>query len=132
MSNASDRRAAPRFEIFAQASVLSGKDNYLMAVRNVSASGAFLEGRSKEHPELKPGAEVEVTLSAASPGMGDDEIVNIRCRGKVARVELGTPARPGGFGVTLEPMEVDDLERLQDLLGRLADIPASQRSVSFG
>jgi hypothetical protein len=132
MSNASDRRAAPRFDILAQASVVSGQENYLMSVRNLSASGAFLEGRSKDYPEMRPGAEVEVILSAASPTLGDEDIVNVRCRGKVARVELGTPARPGGFGITLEPVDVQDLERLQNLLGRLADLPGAVRSASLG
>ena len=132
MSDTPERRTAQRFEIFAQASVVSGEDVYLMAVRNISASGAFLEGRPKEHPELKTGAEVEVTLSAAAPGMGDDEVLNVRCRGKVARVELGTPSRSGGFGVTLDPMSDEERDHLEDLLGRLADIPAAQRGSSLG
>ena len=132
MSDASDRRAAPRFEIFAQASVASRSEVYLMSVRNISASGAFLEGRPKEHPELSPGVEVEVTLSAAAPAMADEEVINIVCRGKIARVELGTPSRSGGFGVTLEPMSSEEREHLEDLLGRVADIPPSQRTSILG
>jgi hypothetical protein len=132
MTNTPDRRAAPRFEIFAQASVVSGDDVYLMSVRNVSLSGAFLEGRPKEHPDMKPGIEVEVTLSAASPGMGDEEVVNVRCRGKIARIEIGTPARSGGFGVTLEPVSAEEREHLEDLLSKLADVPASERTSSLG
>jgi hypothetical protein len=132
MSNAPERRAAPRFEILAQASVVSGADVYLMPVRNISASGVFLEGKPKEHPDMSPGVEIEVTLSAASPDMGDDEVVNVRCRGKIARVEIGTPARPGGFGVTLAAMSPEEQEHLEDLISRLADIPASQRTSSLG
>jgi hypothetical protein len=132
MTNTPERRAAQRFEILAQASVVSGDDVYLMSVRNVSLSGAFLEGRPKEHPDMKPGVEVEVTLSAASPGMGDDEVVNVRCRGKIARIEIGTPSRSGGFGVTLEPMSAEEREHLEDLLSKLADIPAAERTSSLG
>lgn len=132
MSNTPDRRAAPRFEIFAQASVVSGDDVYLMSVRNVSLSGAFLEGRPKEHPDMKPGVEVEVTLSASSPGMGDEDVVNVRCRGKIARIELGTPSRSGGFGVTLEPASAEEREHLEDLLSKLADVPAAERTSSLG
>ena len=132
MANVAERRAAPRFEIFAQASVASGGDIYLMAVRNISASGVFLDGKPKEHPDLQPGVAVEVTLSAATPGMSDDEVINIVCQGKVARVEIGTPARPGGFGITLDPATDAERERLEDLLSRLADIPPDQRSSNLG
>jgi hypothetical protein len=132
MSDTPERRAAPRFEIFAQASVVSGDDVYLMSVRNISTSGVFLEGKPKEHPDMSPGVEIEVTLSATSAAMGDEELVNVRCRGKIARVEIGTPARPGGFGVTLEPMSNEEQEHLEDLLSRLADIPASQRTSNLG
>ena len=132
MANVPERRAAPRFDIFAQASVASGGDIYLMAVRNISASGAFLEGKPKEHPDLQPGVPVEITLSASTPGMSDDEVINIVCRGKVARIEIGTPARPGGFGITMDPATDAEREHLEDLLSRLADIPPELRSSSLG
>ena len=132
MSTTPERRASPRFEIFAQASVVSGADVYLMSVRNISASGVFLEGRPKEHPDMKPGVEVEVTLSAAAPGMGDDEVVNVVCRGKVARIEIGTPNRAGGFGITLEPVSAQEQEHLEALLSKLADVPAAERTSSLG
>ena len=129
MTDRPERRAAPRFEIFAQASLVSGKDGYLMAVRNVSADGAFLEGRVWDHPDLKPGVAIELVLSAVAPEMGDDEVINIHCRGQVIRIQIGTPARPGGFGITLEPATSDDFERLQLLLRQLAggrlDVPVA-------
>jgi hypothetical protein len=132
MNDASDRRATARFEIFAQASVLSGGETYLMSVRNISAAGAFLEGRPKDHADLAPGVEVEVALSATAPGMGDDEVINISCRGRVARVEMRTATSPGGFGIALQPATAQDREMLEDLLSRLADIPPSQRASSLG
>ena len=134
MNDASERRAAQRFEIFAQANVASGGDVHVMSVRNISASGAFLEGRPREHADLAPGVEVEVSLSVTTPGMGDadDDVVNIDCRGRVARVEMRTPSSPGGFGITLEPKTAEDQERLEDLLSRLIALPPAQRPASIG
>ena len=132
MNDSAERRAAPRFEIIAQANVVTGGEAYLLSVRNISGAGAFLEGRPKEHPDLVPGAEIEVTISATAPGMGDDEVINIDCRGRVARLELRTASSPGGFGVTLEPKTAEDQERLEDLLGRLIDLPPAQRPASIG
>lgn len=127
-----ERRAAPRFEIIAQANVVSGGETYLLSVRNISGAGAFLEGRPRDHADLVPGAEIEVAISATAPGMGDDDVLNIECRGRVARIELRTAAGPGGFGVTLEPKTAEDQERLEDLLGRLIDLPPAQRPASIG
>jgi PilZ domain-containing protein len=132
MSHGSERRAAPRFEIFAQASVLSGEDMYLMSVRNISADGAFLEGRAKEHPDLKPGVALEIVVSAAKPGMDDDDVINISCTGQVVRVELGTAAHPGGFGITLEPIADADAEQLANLLRQLADERFADRAAGVG
>ena len=64
--------------------------------------------------------------------MGDDEVINIDCRGRVARVELRTATGPGGFGISLEPKTAEDRERLEDLLGRLIDLPPDQRPASIG
>jgi hypothetical protein len=132
MSDPAERRATPRFEIIAQASVASGGEIYLLTVRNISGAGAFLEGRPRDHADLAPGVEVELTISAAAPGMGDDEVINIDCRGRVARVELRTATGPGGFGISLEPKTAEDRERLEDLLGRLIDLPPDQRPASIG
>jgi hypothetical protein len=127
-----ERRHASRYEVIAQANVASGGDAYLLPVRNISMTGAFLEGNPAEHADLKPGVEVEIVLSAAAAGMGDEEVVNIQCRGCVARIEPGKPPRLGGFGVTLQPASAADATRMQALLGRLAHVPpprpATQRA----
>jgi hypothetical protein len=132
-----ERRAAPRFDIAAQAKVIAGGKTHLLPVRNISASGAFLEGRPREHAELVPGAAIEATISVTVPGTGDDlinidEVINIECRGRVARLEFRTAHGAGGFGITLEPKTAGDLERLEDLLGHLISLPAAQRPVSIG
>jgi hypothetical protein len=130
--NVADRRVAPRFDIVAQANVVSGGEVYLLTVKNISGAGAFLEGRPRDHADLVPGVEIEVAISATAPGMGDDEVINIDCRGRVARIELRTATSTGGFGVTLEPKSDADRERLEDLLGRLIDLPPAQRPASIG
>jgi hypothetical protein len=136
-NNSSDRRAAQRFEIVAQASVVSRGNVHVLAVRNISASGAFLEARPREHADLVPGAEIEVALSATVPGPGDDvvdidEVINIDCFGRVARIQFRTPTSPAGFGITLQPKTAADQERLEDLLGRLIAQPANRRSIGLG
>ena len=45
--------------------------------------------------------------------MNDDEVINIQCRGKVARIELPTAHGPGGFGITLAPATAQDQELLE-------------------
>ncbi len=136
-NNLSDRRAAPRFDITAQAKVVLRGKAHVFSLRNISASGAFLEARPREHADLVPGVDVEVTVSATVPGDPDDvlaidEVINIECRGRVARIQFRTPSSPSGFGVTLEPKSARDEEGLEDLLGRLISLPASQRSIEIG
>jgi len=136
-NNFSERRVAQRFDIVAQAKVVSGGDMHMMVVRNISASGAFLEARPREHADLVPGAWIEVSLAATVPGAADDviaidEVINIDCVGQVARIQFRTPSSPAGFGITLEPKTDADQERLEDLLGRLIALPANQRSVDIG
>ena len=132
MNDPGERRGAPRFEIFAQANVVSGGETYLLSVRDISGAGVFLEGRPRDHADLVPGVEIEVAISAAGPGMGDDEVINIECRGKIARVELRTAAGPGGFGITIEPKSARDQEMLEDLLAQLIALPAAERPASIG
>jgi hypothetical protein len=117
--------------------VKSGSGVHALSVRNISASGAFLEARPREHGDLAPGVAVDVTVSATVPAAEDeminiDEVINIECRGRIARVQLRTPTSPSGFGITLEPKTADDQDRLEDLLSRLIALPASQRSIDLG
>ena len=137
MNDAAERRAAPRFEIVAQARVVIGKETSVLHVRNISAAGAFLEGRAQEHAALVPGVPVEIVLSTTIPSADDDElsideVVNIECRGRVVRRELRTPSSPGGYGISMEPKTAEDRDRLEDLLARLIDLPPAQRPASIG
>jgi len=111
-------RKSPRIEVYAQAEV-RGKDISIMAVRNVSAGGVYLEGSPGEYPELKPGTDIELVIFGSEDGAGDDPEFNIVCRARVIRIDPGfTGKRPPGFGVTIEPVDQDNRERLTNLLLR--------------
>jgi hypothetical protein len=59
----SERRRDPRFEILAQVRVKSTETDYVLEVKNLSASGALIELGSLERPGwLKIGRRVELTL----------------------------------------------------------------------
>ena len=59
MTNIPERRLAPRYEVIAQANIASGDEATLLPVRNISATGVFLEGNPADYPELKLGAAVK-------------------------------------------------------------------------
>ena len=111
-------RRSPRIEVFAQAQV-RGADIYIIAVRNVSSGGAYLEGTLTEYPELKPGVDFQLVIFGSEDGMGDDPDFNITCRAKVIRIDEGfADKRPPGFGCTIDPIDQDHRDRLTNLLLR--------------
>jgi hypothetical protein len=123
MTTSPDRRFAPRYDLIAQANVASGDEAFLMPVRNISTTGAFLEGNPAEHPDLKVGVDLEVVLSASTPGMGDDEVLNITCKGRIVRVEPAKASRPGGFGIKLHLATAEEIACLEVLVGVLSHLP---------
>jgi hypothetical protein len=111
-------RRSPRIEVYAQAQV-RGSDVHIIAVRNVSAGGVYLEGTPQQYPELKPGVDFNLVIFGSEEGMGDDPDFNIACKGKVIRVDAGFPGkRPAGFGCTIDPVDQDQRDRLTNLLLR--------------
>ena len=117
-ASAVNNRKSPRIEVYAQAEV-RGKDINIMAVRNVSAGGVYLEGTPDEYPDLKPGTEIELVIFGSEDGAGDDPEFNIICKARVIRVDPGFAGkRPPGFGVTIDPVDQDNRERLTNLLLR--------------
>jgi hypothetical protein len=101
----------------------SGREAELMTVRNISGSGLFLEGDPAEHPHLSAGATIDLVLSASAPGAPDEDVITVRVRGCVMRVEGATHTRVGGFGLTMEPASQDDALRMQALLGHVSHVP---------
>ena len=111
-------RKNPRIEVYAQAEV-HGQEISIMAVRNVSAGGVYLEGTPDEYPDFKPGKEIELVIFGSEDGHGDDPEFNIVCKAKVIRVDPGFAGkRPPGFGVTIDPIDQENRDRLTNLLLR--------------
>jgi hypothetical protein len=112
-------RKSPRIEIYAQAEVRGSDDVSIMAVRNVSAGGVYLEGSAQDYPHLKPGTEIELVIFGSEDGAGDDPDFNIVCKAKVIRIDAGFAGkRPAGFGVTIDPVDQENRDRLTNLLLR--------------
>jgi hypothetical protein len=123
-----DRRAAPRYEVLAQASVKSDDEVYVLVVRNLSSCGAFFEAKPWEHPRLTIGTEVEIVLTCGDPQGREEDLVNIRCVGHIAHIDPGVPpVRPSGFGLALRPVDnqaSDQLERvIASVAARAAPLP---------
>src|SRR3954453_23609704 len=95
-------RKSQRIEVYAQAEV-RGSEIKIMAVRNVSAGGVYLEGTPAEYPDLRPGTEIDLVIFGSEDGMGEDPDFNIICKAKVIRFDPGfSDKRPPGFGVTID------------------------------
>ncbi len=119
MATDSNERRNPRIEVYAQAEIRGGSDVQIMAVRNVSAGGVYLEGTPDEYPDIKPGVEFDLVIFGAEDGMGEEEDFNILCKAKVIRIDPGFGnKRPPGFGVTIDPIDQDQRDRLTNLLLR--------------
>jgi hypothetical protein len=113
-----NRRRAPRIEVFAQAE-LKGQEVRIMEVRNVSSGGVYLVGTSQEYPDLAPGIDLDLVLFGTEEGLGDDPDFNISCQARIIRIDEGNPGkRPPGFGATIDPVDEDNRERLTKLLLR--------------
>jgi hypothetical protein len=127
MEDASGNRKSPRIEVYAQAQ-LRGRDIHIMAVRNVSAGGVYLEGTPADYPDLRPGTDIELVLFGAEDGQGEDPDFNIICRAKVIRIDPGFAGkRPPGFGVTIDPVDQDHRDRLTNLLLRASGYRVGSR-----
>ncbi len=119
-------RSSPRIEVYAQAQV-RGSEVYIIAVRNVSAGGVYLEGTPDQYPELKPGTEFNLMIFGSEDGMGDDPDFNIDCKARVIRIDEGYAGkRPPGFGCTIDPADQDNRERLSKLLVRASGFRAGK------
>jgi hypothetical protein len=92
-----ERRAHPRFDLLAQVQVTRESECYIMATRNVSKGGLFLQGDPVQHRDLMVGTEVELLISDADDPEGevvelDALIVRIEKADDIGR---SAPARGG-------------------------------------
>jgi hypothetical protein len=122
-----DRRKARRIEVFAQASVSAGHDVHVMAVRNISAGGIYLEGSPPDYPDLRTGAPLDLMIFGSEEGLGHEEQLNIHCKGQVVRVDPGFgDQRPPGFGVMIEPAGHSERAKLTRLMLRASGYSAKR------
>lgn len=115
-----ERRAEPRFDVFAQIRVMCGTVNYLMNVRNISCSGMFVAtgGGTGTPPGLQVGQPVDADLFIP------DIVDNLRVEGEIMRLVDFGPTEKQGFGVRFFDLSADVLELLEDLVFR-----ARQKSI---
>ncbi len=124
----SQNRRTPRIEVYAQAE-LAGQGVCIIAVRNVSAGGVYLEGTPAQYPALGPGVELDLTIFGSEDGHGADPEYNILCKARVIRIDLGVEGkRPPGFGATIEPVDQDAREHLTSLLLRASGYRAGHKA----
>jgi hypothetical protein len=118
-ANATDeRRRNPRIEILAQAEVI-GQEIRIMEVRDISLGGIFLVGTPDEYPDLTPGVDLDLAISASEADAAEDPDANVACHARIIRVDKGDAGnRPPGFGATIAPVDDENRERLTKLLSR--------------
>ncbi len=106
-----ERRGQPRYDIIAQIRVKRGHVNYLMDVRNISYSGAFISSdRLKDLPWFREGAELEMHLFTT------EDLHNVRVSATIVRiVGDGKGPRPG-FGVQFEKLNEQQLQDLYHMV----------------
>ncbi len=120
-------RKNPRIDVYAQAEI-RGNEIRIMAVRNVSAGGVYLEGTAEEYPELVPGVQIDLTLFGSEDGHGDDPDFNISCKATIIRIDAGfADKRPPGFGATIDPIDQDHRDRLTNLMVRASGYRVATR-----
>lgn len=99
-----ERRRAPRYAVWAEVEIVLGDDTELRFARNLSMSGAFVDVEGDEHPDLRPGARLQVVISRQG--------TSIRCPARVVRRE------PSGMGVLFEDLDPDTQAQLRALIVR--------------
>lgn len=109
---ARERRAQPRYDIVAQIRVKRGSVNYLMDVRNISMSGAFISSdKLSELSWAREGTQMEIHLF----DLEDRRSVDV----EASIVRVVGPGEPGktGFGVRFGKL---DEERTRSLFEMVA------------
>jgi len=126
-----ERRAHPRFELLAEVQVTRDSECHVMATRNVSKGGLFLQGDPAQHSDLKVGAEVELLITDADDPEGevvklDALIVRMEKASDIARGKPPTlprgrngpkpPPPKQGFGVKFINVGVESAKGLERFL----------------
>ncbi len=100
----------------ARVQITCDADTRVFDVANASTGGLVLIGDLADFPDLKPGADVELTLLAMG-GDADD----VTARGRIVKIAgRVSGARPGGLGIEFTAMDEQSRARLQRLLDQAA------------
>jgi len=108
---AKERRNQPRYDIVAQIRVKRGRVNYLMDVRNISMSGAFISSdKLSEFSWVREGTQMDLHLFDL------EDLRSVEVQAVIVRV-VG-PEGPGreGFGVHFEGLDPDQKQSLFELV----------------
>jgi hypothetical protein len=109
-----DRRAHPRYELYAQVQVAREREVHIMRARHISRGGLFIQGHPETYPDLQVGARVEVVVfDADHPGRDDISLD--------AQVVRGDPS---GFGLRFNNLTGFEAGALDNLLRRLGQAQA--------
>lgn len=123
MTEPTDRRVHPRYELFAQIQLSRDAEVYVMSTENISEGGVFVQGDPEDFPSLEVGSEVELLLFPA-----ENLMLELSCRARVVRVQQGAGAVPPGYGLMFSDVDQAIRERLAQFLAPRAAPPPTPRT----
>jgi hypothetical protein len=121
-----NRRAHPRVELVATVEVAaSDGELVVLTATNLSMGGVFLEANPLEHPTLRRGVLVDLSISLADSADASDSSPHappppqvVRAKGKIVRIQMPAPNIPSGYGLVITELPQAEVPRLHALLAR--------------
>ena len=108
---AMERRKDPRYDIVAQIRVKRGRVNYLMDVRNISMSGAFISSDNvSEFSWAREGTQMAFNLFDL------EDLKSVEVKASIVRVIGSGDAGRQGFGVRFEDLDPVQKQRLFEMV----------------
>lgn len=108
-----ERRRHERYELLAQLELIRGGEVSVLAVRDISAGGLYVELGRLEQAAVQVGDDLHVFIDAGTNDAG--EPLQLETNVEVVRVALAGVDRPAGFGVrwaSVDPAAADALARI--------------------
>ena len=109
-----DHRKHERVTLIAEIECKVGDEIAMLVVQNASLGGLFLEGAPDEHPPLKVGVTVDISVAVQD----EPESEAIALQAKIVRVERRGAPFVAGFGVAITAIDEQNRRRLKELLER--------------
>jgi hypothetical protein len=108
-----ERRRHSRAEVLMQAQVSHAGEVYVLATRDVSPGGAYLEGQPEDCPEMVLGALVDCAVFREEGAPARE----VHLQARIVRIDPGAAGRPPGFGVVFESLAPEERARLAAMIG---------------